>query len=596
MQKRSAFLFAVCGLLLATGASFCQQNLIVNGGFENGLSGWSPFWSRKPGAGSVRVVSDKVHNGAFAALIEHHDAQDWSFAVDKRYAVKAGEIYELSAWISLEQAEWAELSVITYDKNQQVLEWSFSPRELDRSPAFTLFRTRFIIPETVRFITPRLIGGGECRLYADDVSLTLIGSSGPAGKVSLQNSRLQATIQLPGLNLEVEDKEAGIVFRSNAAVGLLPAAVDSTAGEVIVRCTLLSDDLFVTLRFRLMEDALRMQIEPDEDKAFESRLVFPGPFRVRSNDFIVVPRGTGFLLPVTEDYPFWEFGLYDWKSTMAFVGVTDLQSGYMLVSEDPWDTVVEFARLESLTTPQLLHEAAKNRLTPRTFYFVPISRDGYAAMCRWYRRHAERLGYVKTWREKLAENPNIERLRGAVDFWLLDEAMQTTATIDSLLLYGLDRAIISLSSGWYAPEDKSELIEYINESGYLSSRYDIYTDVWPPTHPEAPWYRTEGYPEDVIVNEDGSLRQGWLAYLDGHVPFQGYYTCSATHERYADKWLRQELATQPYLCRFIDVELASSLAECWSPAHPVTRKEDAHYRIRLLDRIKNGFGLVTGSE
>ncbi|RPH93979.1 MAG: T9SS C-terminal target domain-containing protein, partial [Calditrichaeota bacterium] len=206
------------------------------------------------------------------------------------------------------------------------------------------------------------------------------------------------------------------------------------------------------------------------------------------------------------------------------------------------------------------------------------------------------LGYIVTWPEKIQDNEAVDRLRGAVDFWFLDDQMQTLAMIDSLHLFGLDRALISLSGSWYAPKDKGELIDYINENGYLSSRYDIYTDVWPPDHPETPWYRTEGYPQDVIVNQDGSLRKGWLAYLQGNVPFQGYYTCSQTHELYAEKWISEELASQPYNCRFIDVELASSLTECYSPVHPITRKDDAHYRTRLLQTVKSDFNLVTGSE
>jgi hypothetical protein len=130
----------------------------------------------------------------------------------------------------------------------------------------------------------------------------------------------------------------------------------------------------------------------------------------------------------------------------------------------------------------------------------------------------------------------------------------------------------------------------------LSSRYDIYTDVWPPDHPESPWYRTEGYPQDVVVDQNGNLQKGWLAYLDGNVPFQGYYTCSQTHVQYAEKWISAELATQPYNCRFIDVELASALTECYSEIHPITRRQDAQFRTRLLQKVKTDFNLVTGSE
>jgi hypothetical protein len=217
-------------------------------------------------------------------------------------------------------------------------------------------------------------------------------------------------------------------------------------------------------------------------------------------------------------------------------------------------------------------------------------------MARWYRGHTEEAGWVKTFTQKIRENPDVEKLRGAVDFWALEAPFKTAAFIDSLVAFGVDRAVVSLGGGWYNPDVLAPLIRHINSKGLLSSRYDIYTDVWPPTHPEASGYRTEGYPEDVVVDADGSLHKGWLAVLDGNVPFQGYYTCSATHAEYARRWIADDLAKNPYNCRFIDVELASSLFECFSKEHPVDRHGDAMHRTALLDVVKNTFGLVTGDE
>jgi hypothetical protein len=174
-----------------------QPNLILNNGFENGLTGWSSFWNRTPGAGSVKIVSDFAHNGGHSAFIEHHDSQDWSFAVNKRYPVKAGEIYEYSAWVRLNLAEWLNLSVITYDKNQQVIDWSFAARNISLlNDEFVLYTTRFIVPDDVYYFNPRFIGGGDCQLYIDDVSLILKGTNGDPKQFSLENNALNPSLPL----------------------------------------------------------------------------------------------------------------------------------------------------------------------------------------------------------------------------------------------------------------------------------------------------------------------------------------------------------------------------------------------------------------
>jgi hypothetical protein len=160
-------------------------------------------------------------------------------------------------------------------------------------------------------------------------------------------------------------------------------------------------------------------------------------------------------------------------------------------------------------------------------------------------------------------------------------------------LMGMDKAIWNLSGGAGTP-NFSAIIDTINSLGFLSGRYDIFTDVWPPDHPD--WsYRTEGYPDDVIVTSNGDLQKGWLAYQN-NIPFQGYYTCAETHLAYAQKHIPEDLATNRYNARFIDVETASSLVECYSTVHPATRKQDAEARNRLLSYVKNDLNLVTGVE
>jgi hypothetical protein len=217
-------------------------------------------------------------------------------------------------------------------------------------------------------------------------------------------------------------------------------------------------------------------------------------------------------------------------------------------------------------------------------------------MCNWYRSFAGKKGYLKTLKEKNLKNPNVNKLKGAVDFWLRGEKLHTATFIRQLGKYGIDKALLSLSGGWYASENYSRLIDTINASGYLSSRYDILTDVWPPDHPELKHFRTKGYPEDVVVQANGELYKGWVAYINKDTPFQGYIICSETHPAYIDNRLAKELPGNHYNARFMDVELSLHLLECYSLRHPMTRHQDAMNRIKALDIVSNKYRLVTGSE
>jgi hypothetical protein len=279
---------------------------------------------------------------------------------------------------------------------------------------------------------------------------------------------------------------------------------------------------------------------------------------------------------------------------MSFIGVTDLKSGYMIVTEDPWDTeaLLSKANSSSFISPTMTHVSAKGLWGyDRTLHVVFVN-DGYREMCQWYKKYVEAKAYRKTLTKKASENPAMNRLKGAVDFWVINmNFVQKDA--DDLFKYGMDRALFSLS-GWEYSLPK--LIDSLNVKGFLTSKYDIFTDVFPANIlPSAAGYRREGYPEDVIVKKDGNLQEGWLAYVNG-APLQGYYTCSQTHSGWATKEITTDLATNHYNNRFIDVEMASGLKECYSTVHPVSRKMDALARIAALNIVKNKFSLVTGVE
>lgn len=596
-MKQKLFNSASLLILLLMSMVANSQNLIQNPGFESDKTKWNSFWS-KEGSGTATIVTSPVHSGNKAIKIEYPGTQDWSFTSSDRIPANPGSSYEMSCWaMPSELSSEANFSVILYDDKQNVVNWVYSRIKLDKKTVYTKFSTTFIVPEGINYIQPRLEGWGTCTLFADDVSLTLLDPPGIIGDFTVENDQVKAVVQLPMLSVKLTNKTSLKSYQTSWAQFVRIKSVDQlNAQSIRVTSEMLNEaKSAVLIEFTIEGKALKMKISGDEGMVLNSNIEFPGIITSQANDYLIIPRGTGIMVPVTSSSPFGNFTTHSWKSTMPFIGVTNLKDGYMVATDDQWDGEFQFKKPagQNYYSFQLNQKPAKNTLSyDRTVYLVVVD-DGYPEMCKWYREHAEKLGYVKTFTQKKAENPNIGKLIGAVDFWPISMNIKPQF-LDTVKLMGIDKALWNLTGSW-GNHNFSALIDSINSHGFLSDRYDIFTDVWPPTHPEWIWYRNEGYPDDVIVDSNGQLKKGWLAYPNNQ-PFQGYYTCAGTHLAYAKKHVPEDLMTNRYNSRFIDVELASSLEECFSTVHPVTRKQDAEARNKLLSYIKNDLKLVTGVE
>ncbi len=584
-------------LLILTFNTAIGQNLITNGGFESGTSNWSSWWSRDD-KGNATVVSSPVNTGTKALQVVYPGSADWSYAVNKQFLVKTGDLIELSAWINASSDfSDAQLSVELIDSLGIVTNWVYGTCAFANTKGqYKQFTTGFVIPAKVKKIVPRLIGNGPCSFTVDDVSMTLLSNLAGSNKTyTLENSNLKTVIYYPSMKISTLNKVNEKTYTTEPLYEYSVASIDSSVpGKLILNTHHLTENIDLTFEFSLSENTLDIKLKGDSSALLKDNLHFPGAIPGIGTDYLVIPRGTGVIWPVNKNYLSGSFAFYDWKSTMSFIGVTDLKSGYMIVSNDPWDTSVNLSKdnLSALINPAMTHLSTKGIWGyNRTLHYIFVN-DGYLEMCQWYKKFVEAKGYRKTLTQKAIENPNMNRLKGAVDFWVINmNFVQKDA--DNLIKCGMDRALFSLS-GW--ENSLSKLIDSLNIKGFLTSKYDIFTDVFPANIlPSAVGYRREGYPEDVIVKKDSNLQEGWLAYING-APLQGYYTCSQTHSSWAIKEITTDLATNRYNNRFIDVEMASGLKECYSTVHPVSRKMDALSRIAALNTVKNKFSLVTGVE
>ncbi len=135
----------LCALLVLFGVSATAASF-TNGGFEGGVEGWR-IWSREQGAASLEVDQAVRHSGNHSGKLQHTGTQDWSLEPQQRLTTKAGDFYEMEAWVKVEGGGTITLCASTWDAAGKAVEWSYGSRTANASPgvavlAFTPARSR----------------------------------------------------------------------------------------------------------------------------------------------------------------------------------------------------------------------------------------------------------------------------------------------------------------------------------------------------------------------------------------------------------------------------------------------------------------------
>jgi hypothetical protein len=266
----------------------------------------------------------------------------------------------------------------------------------------------------------------------------------------------------------------------------------------------------------------------------------------------------------------------------------------MTILNTPDDARLDITRAAAAAKAPLLirpqWEASRQKWSyVRRLTLVFFVRGGYVAQAKRYLEYSKNRGLFVTLAQKKRENPNVERLLGAVNVWNWD--MDKVALCREMKSLGMDR--ILWSSG-----GKAEELKQINALGFLSSRYDIFQDVYAPSAPT--YLNREGWPKDLVLLPNGDWMRGWMdieTKADGtKVEHHGGVICSSQQLKYARARVPQELKTHSYLCRFIDTTTASPWRECYDAAHPLTRSQDRQNKMALLNYFSRDLKQVVGTE
>ncbi len=594
------FLFAVSACVCV--ASSPNTNLITNGGFESGLAGWRPIWSRQNGAATVNLDRQIVRSGGASAHIEHHGANDWSFEPDLRLPVRFGDIFQLDAWIKLEGHGSVTLCASTWDARDQNVDWSYGGQTIRAATRWQHLRTRFIIPPGVARIQPRLIGDGPAELWLDDCSLLelpglKIAHQGAPTSLTLTNPLIVVTVNTTNAAFSVLDRRTGRQWRQPVT------RPDEVVTGLHRHENALSLDLLdIPSGLPLRAD---LELEPAQPE-FTLKLTakgrlpgpmrFPYPFASRPGDRLIVPMNEGISYPV-EDKSIEPMRLIAYGGhsgiCMAFWGVTDGSQGYSAIIETPNDAAIRIQRLDGRLVIAPEWDSQKGQFGyPRELRYTFFDKGGHVAIAKRYRKYAQHIGLFKTLAQKRRQNPNVDLLIGAVNVWNWDA--DPVELVKEMQAAGIKHILWSRGG---SPEQ----LRALNKMKVLTSRYDIYQDVMDPAnfrflrgvHPDWP---TAAWPKDIMLRADGSWAHGWGVRGANGKWFYCGVLCDSRALGYARKRIPADLATHPYKCRFIETTTASPWRECYSTNHPMTRTDSRNWRMRLLDCVSREFKLVTGSE
>jgi hypothetical protein len=355
------------------------------------------------------------------------------------------------------------------------------------------------------------------------------------------------------------------------------------------------NNLDLTAQVILAADGPEFEVTLSGAGPLKSMVGFPFPFVTGKGTGLVVPMNEGILYPV-DDASINNRRLVTYGGhgiCMPWFGATDFQSGesYMAIIETPDDADIDITRQNGANLfVRPLWEASRGEFSyDRKIRYAFFDQGGYVAQAKRYREYAKQTGLFKTLADKRKENPNVDLLIGAVNVWNWDS--NNVALSKEMKSLGMEHVL------WSRGGEPKE-IDQINELGYLTSRYDIYQDVFPPEAPNG--LPKAGWPDDLVFLPNGDWMRGWAHHRhnpDGtQTIFEGGVINSQRGLERAKVNIPADLKTHAYKCRFIDTTTASPFREDYNPAHPLTRSQDRSYKMKLLEFCSRDNQLVVGTE
>lgn len=434
----------------------------------------------------------------------------------------------------------------------------------------------------------------------------------------LENSDLRLALRDDG-GLDLLVKSSGLRFRQRPRDF---RATDARSDGRGLTYRLEGGPLPVRVRLGIDPDgAISMRLEAEAGTggpvAMATSLAYPGAWRAEAEDEIVLPVGTGVACPAAESIPGLPDRLCFYCNSHLTMGLFGLRRG---------TTWLYSALGDGCDAELALDRDDNGRLSPQVHWIAEKGAFGYAREIRYFfgRGMVEPLARYRRWRDARHHTPSLrerhadapekmERFFGAASLWLWDDnamnrlygrprqpnptRLPPTRAVDELRAAGVDRVLWNTFDG-VSPATRAAL----TRRGCLVGKYDVYRDVIP--QPAAPLmlpYRrarsihTPDWPGIATVGVDGAPRSAWALHgLDGRMHDQ-HAVCDLAALALTRRNVPPDVRRVGYTARFIDVQAASCLQECYAPGHPTTRRESLA-AIRAQMTFLSDLGLVCGVE
>lgn len=305
---------------------------------------------------------------------------------------------------------------------------------------------------------------------------------------------------------------------------------------------------------------------------------------------VVADYSDGHIYPLGQE-PLVRRTLAGHQLDIPFVGIIDglTGRGYSLILDHPDDALIRMQRTEAngavTHVPQLIWMPRAGDVfggERREYRYHFINTGGYVKLAKRWREIYRQKGYLVSLYEKAKANPNVDKLIGAADIWgdnLPEFSRRAKAEGISKLL---------INSTVSAP-----LMQAMNDSGYLTGRYDNYTDILPLKEDKKITNNRGRIPEDCALEPNGERMKAWLTF---DKKMQYMKRCPSLWVETAKLTIPPDLQAHPYNARFIDVTTAEGLYECYDPEHPLDRTAKRICGEELLKYVGRDLNLVAGGE
>ncbi len=402
----------------------------------------------------------------------------------------------------------------------------------------------------------------------------LTDSVGKAPLISKANNRTYGGINGQATNM-----------RKGSGSNTLAYALKLTHGQIK------PVDLEVELKLLDDEPAMEVRLScPESSDTPIQTILYPAPLYPPNPEsyFMAMTDYCGGRYVSVGDKLFREKRLNSYGGDMPWVTVTDGRQGMMTIAMTPSDSCIQMQSRskdkEKLGFPGFGWLSSKGTFgDTRVGRLVFYDKGAHVKACKIYRGIAKEEGLLRKLTVDARDNPDVLKLMGAVDWWGAPGLSFVQEAVEAGMKHGL-------LNGHPNPAE----MEAIKKLGWLVGAYDNYEDI---NDSPTLGYTKAPVKEHALVQQDGELMTAWVTRDKDMNPTHTYMKqCTAMMLKHAQAVMPGVLEAYPYNTRFLDVTTSTTLKECYSPVHGVTRSQDLINRQNLLKYFSRDLRLVTGSE